>query len=706
VVRVLAITVIAVAMLGAAVIGAVASAGFSDLPSVDALVTRPLPGDTLVYDRTGRVLLADLHPEGYQHYEYPLSEMGRYLPEATVAVEDASFWTEQGVEPLSVARAAAADLRAHAVVQGGSTITQQLVKLRLVGGGSTFTRKLREAVLAVRVSSAYSRSRILEMYLNAIPYGNTAYGAGTAARIYFHRDPGQLDLAQATLLAGLPQNPTLLDPLVHWDAARERQREVLDAMVRARDVTPRQADDAYAEDLSRPAHLFGPATVDALPGFVDYVSGELTDRVGPAAAQGGLRVVTTLDLGLQDLAQRSVAGTVRANAERDVSDGALVAMDPRTGQVLAMVGSAGPDAPGHEYNFAVWPPRSPGSSFKVFTYAAAIESRQYTMITPIRDAPLLVQPPGEKQSYQPRNYDLRYHGSCPLQVCLGNSLNVPAVEVELGTGTQNVVELARRMGAPPYKNPSGGRYVLDDPATSYGPSLTLGGYAETPLQMVTGVSVLADRGVAHDAEAILAVRSAGGRQVYAAGGSGRQVIDPGTAFIVGQMLSSDANRALSFGRGTPLVLDGRTAAAKTGTAEDFADGWTVGYTPSLAAAVWMGNADHHPMTEGTDGIYVAAPAWHDFMTAALDRMRKGDEWYDPPPDVQTRPGPGRQAYFLTGTSPATEPPALPSWAHLGVRDLGPTCRGWIFDGRDYATCLKADSGLPGDPGPTPSPPAG
>src|SRR5215471_9024093 len=154
------------------------------------------------------------------------------------------------------------------------------------------------------------------------------------------------------------------------------------------------------------------------------------------------------------------------------------------------------------------------------------------MITPIRDAPLLVQPPGEKQAYQPRNYDLRYHGSCPLQVCLGNSLNVPAVEVELGTGTQNVVELARRMGAPPYKNPSGGRYVLDDPATSYGPSLTLGGYAETPLQMVTGVSVLADRGVAHDAEAILAVRSAGGRQVYAAGGSGRQVIDPGTAFIV------------------------------------------------------------------------------------------------------------------------------------------------------------------------------
>ena len=706
VVRALAGLAVASAMLGSIVAGAVASAGVSDLPGVDALVTRPLPSDTLVYDRSGQVLLADLHEAGHQHYEYHLSAMGRYLPEATVAVEDAGFWSEPAVEPLSVGRAAFADLRAHAVVQGGSTITQQLVKLRLVGDGSSFSRKLREAVLAVRVSSAYSKSQILEMYLNAISYGNTAYGSGTAARIYFHRDPGQLDLAQAALLAGLPQNPSLLDPLTHWDAARERQREVLDAMLRAHDITAREADEAYAEDLSPPAHLFGPTTVNVLPGFVDYVRHELTERFGAAATQGGLRVVTTIDLGLRDVAQRAVSDTVQAGAERDVTDGALVAMDPRTGQVLAMVDSAGPDAPGHEYDFAWQVPRSPGSSFKVFTYTAAIQSRQYTMVTPIPDAPLLVQSPGEKQAYMPRNYDLRYHGTCALQVCLGNSLNVPAVEVELGTGTQNVVDLARQMGAPPYKNPSPGVYTTNDSAASYGPSLTLGGYAETPLQMATGVSVLADRGVLHDAEAILGVRSEDGRRVYAAGGQGRQVVDPGAAFIVGQMLSSDANRALIFGRGTPLVLDGRTAAAKTGTAEDFADGWTVGYTPSLAAAVWMGNADHHPMTKGTDGIYVAAPAWHDFMTAALERMHKGDEWYDPPPDVQTRPGFGRQTYFLTGTSPATAPPALPSWAHLGVRDLGPDCREWISGGRDYATCQKVDSGLPGDPGPTPSPPAG
>jgi membrane peptidoglycan carboxypeptidase len=704
--RIVAVAFVATAMLGSTVIGALASAGFSDLPSVGALAT-PMPGDTLITDRTGQALLADLHPSGYQHYEYPLSAMGRYLPEATVAIEDAGFWSEPGVDPIGIARAGAADLEAGAAVQGGSTITQQLVKLRLVGAGSSFSRKLREAVLAVRVDQSYTKQQILETYLNTISYGNTAYGGGTAARIYFHREPTQLDLAQAAMLAGLPQNPTLLDPFTNFDASRQRQREVLDAMVRAHDVTPREADDAYAEDLSPPAHMFGPQTVDVLPGFVDYVASELTSKFGAAATRSGLRVVTTLDLGLQNLAQKAIADTVKNNAYNDLTDGAMVAMDPRSGQVLAMVNSAGPNAPGSQYDFAWQVPRSPGSSFKVFTYTAAIESKQYTMVTPILDEPLLVQAPGGKQAYMPRNYDLSYHGTCALQVCLGNSLNVPAVEVELGTGIANVVDMARTMGAPPYKNPAAGQYTQNDPASSFGPSLTLGGYGETPLQMATGVSVLADRGVLHDAEAILSIASAAGQRVYASGGSGRQVVDPGTAYIVSQMLSNDANRTLIFGRGTPLVLDGRTAAAKTGTAEDFADGWTVGYTPSLAAAVWTGNADHHPMAQGTDGIVVAAPAWHDFMTAALDRMGKGDEWYTAPSDVQTRAGFGfgRSTYFLAGTSAATQPPTLPSWAHLGVRDLGPNCRSWIDNGRDYATCLQRDSGLPGDPGPTPSPSA-
>lgn len=692
-----------VACLAGAAAGAFAVSGLTSIPD-DSLVARPLPSDTMVYDRTGKVLLADLHPAGYQHYQATLTEMGRYLPAASVAVEDANFWHEPGVDPMSVGRAAWTDLRAGAPVQGGSTITQQLVKRRLVGSDASFSRKLREGVLAMRISSTYSKSQILAMYLNAISYGNAAYGAQAAARIYFHRDAAQLDLAQAAMLAGLPQNPTLLNPLAHWEAARARQGQVLAAMVRTHDITQEQADRASAEDLSPPAHLFAPAVTDLAPGFVSYLRGQLNATFGSdAVTGGGLTVISSLDWGLQQLAQTSIADGVRANSERDVSDGALVSLDPKTGQVLAMVGSAGPNVPGGQYNLAVGPPRNPGSSFKVFTYAAAIDSKRYTMVTPITDAPITVQPPGG-QKYTPKNYDLRSHGVCQLQACLGNSLNVPAVEVELGTGVPSVVDEARKLGAPPFQDHGGGHYTTDDPNSSFGPSLTLGGYGETPLQMATGVSALAAGGVLHQPQTVLRVAGPNGRQLGPGpSGDGSRVMDPGTAYIVSQMLSDDANRAMIFGRGTPLVLPGRTAAAKTGTTDKFGDGWTVGYTPSIATAVWMGNADNHPMVEGTDGIYVAAPAWHEFMAGALDRMGKGDEWFSMPSDVHAQYVGGREAYFLDGTSPATPAPPLPSWAHVGGSAAGsgpsgPGCRTWTYKGGTYWACTPGNSGLPGDPG--------
>jgi membrane peptidoglycan carboxypeptidase len=297
----------------------------------------------------------------------------------------------------------------------------------------------------------------------------------------------------------------------------------------------------------------------------------------------------------------------------------------------------------------VGPPRNPGSSFKLFTYTTAIESRRYTMVTPIADAPLAVPLP-DGGVYQPTNYDLGYHGECALQACLGNSLNVPAVKVELGTGIQNVVETARRMGAPPFLPHANGHYTTDDPPSTFGPSLTLGGYGETPLQMATGASVLASGGILHRPEAVLDVNGSGAPGGYRAGGGGQQVIDPGTAFIVSQMLADDANRQLIFGPGTPLVLPGRHVAAKTGTSDAFTDAWTVGYTPSLATALWVGNADGHPMTANSDGIFMAAPAWHEFMGGALDYLQKGDEWYQPPPDVSMEVVDGRPAYFLPGTS--------------------------------------------------------
>jgi membrane peptidoglycan carboxypeptidase len=648
--RIAAVVAIQLLVLGVASTVAVA-AGVGGVPQAVAALATPLPDDTLVYDRTGDVLLADLHPPAYQHYERPLSAMSPFLQEATVAIEDRMFWNEPGIDPLAIARAARADARARAIVQGGSTITQQLVKQRFIGDDRSYARKFQEAAIAVSVSQRFSRRQILELYLNEISYGNGAYGAEAAAQIYFHRGAADLDLAQAALLAGLPQAPSLLDPLRNWPAAKARQVLVLEAMAQTGAITESEALRAGAEDLSAPQHLFGPQTVDLVPEFVRQVAEELPQRVGrDAVARGGLRVVTTLDLDLQSIAQGAVTRVVAGAAARDVSDGALAAVDPATGQILAYVGSAGPGVPGGQYDLAGVTPRNPGSSFKIFTYTAAIASGRYTMTTPVQGGSLSVALP-DGGTYAPRDFDGRNHGTCALQACLGNSFNVPAVRVELALGVPTVVEQARAMGAPPYQL-HGGTYTSDDPLGTFGPSVTLGGYPETPLRMAAGASTLADQGVRHDPRAILRVDAAGGDQLYAAGAGGPLVVTPSTAYIVSQMLSDPANRTEAFGASTPLSLPGRHAAAKTGTAEDFEDGWTVGYTPSLAAAVWTGNADGRPMASGTDGVDVAAVAWHDFMVGALDQMGRGDEWYMPPPGLETRQVDGRTAYYLPGTAPA------------------------------------------------------
>jgi membrane peptidoglycan carboxypeptidase len=643
-----------------------AASSILSVPTPSTVAERTLPSDTLIYDRTGTVLLADLHTPGFQHYEQPLANMGKLLPAATVDVEDASFWSESGVNAFSILRAAVVDLQQRRLVQGGSTITQQLVKLRVVGGQDSFTRKVKEAVMAMEVSGAYSKSQILEMYLNTIYYGNSAYGAEAAAKNYFHIDTSQLDLAQASMLAGLPDNANVYNPFTNWDASKARQRIVLDALVRNHAVTQADADAAYGEDISPPNHMFRASSPNLAPGFVDWISSQLASRYGPnAPTQGGLRVTTSLDWKLQQLAQQAITDTVAGVGWRHVTDGALVALDPRTGQVLAMVGSAGAQAPGGQYNLAVWPPRNPGSSFKIFTYTRAIESRRYTMVTPIHDEPIQVAVPGAAP-YSPANYDGRYHGTCQLQQCLGNSLNVPAVQVEMVDGVPAVAQLASDMGAPPYLETSSGVYTNSASPDSFGPSLTLGGYGETPLQMATGTSVLAAQGVLRQNIGVLGVDDVSGNVLQTASSANdKQVLDPNVAYVMSQILSNDTNRAMTFGRGSDLTLTGRTVAAKTGTTDNFTDGWTVGYTPSLVAAVWMGNTNFQPMTTGSDAIYVAAPAWHRFMQSALDAMGKGNEWYVTPAGVNAQSVDGQQAYFLTGTSPSTPAPALPSSVHLG-----------------------------------------
>jgi membrane peptidoglycan carboxypeptidase len=511
---------------------------------------------------------------------------------------------------------------------------------------------VREALLAFEIERRFTKPQILEMYLNSVFFANTAWGTAAASKIYFHKDTKTLDLAQASMLAGVIRGPTLYNPLVNWTSAKSRQKTVLEAMIRDGKITAGNAAQAYAEDLSPPSHLFTPTNRVVAPAFVRYATAQLISKFGSDAVySGGLRVTTTLSPKLQDIAQATVTETITSLAPRRVSQGALVAIAPASGAIISMVGSANPSANGGQYNLAVWPPRNPGSSMKVFTYTAAINSGKFSMTTPVVDGPLTYRDPLSGEVYSPKNYDNKYHGTCQLQVCMGNSLNIPAVKVELGVGVSSVVDIARIMGAPPYQqrydangNPE---FTTDDANNTFGPSLTLGGYGETPLQMASAIAVLADKGMYHPPFAVYTV-SKGGKVLYARqeNEGAKQVLDPKVAYIMQQIMSNDNNRSMIFGRNSLLTLPGRHVAVKTGTSDSFADAWTNGFTPHLAVSVWGGNADWRTkMTQNSDSYYIAAPMWNRYMQQALDAMVIGDEWYSPPPGVENRGG----NWYLPGT---------------------------------------------------------
>ena len=627
----------------------------SKLPD-PAQVTAPIQEDTIIYASDGKTVLADLHPPGYQHYYEPLQAMGTLLPEAVLSIEDHNFYSEPGIDPGGVARATMIDWRAHGNVQGASTVTQQLVKIRLVGNDPTLDRKFREALLAFEIERRYTKSDILEMYLNSAFFGNSAWGSATAAQIYFHKSTKDLDLAQATILAGLIRGPSVYNPLLDWKAAKSRQRDVLQAMVRDEKITAVQAAQAYVEDLTPPVHMFTPVNQILAPAFARYVTGQLVAKFGPDVAYaGGLHVTTTLNWNLQNIAQRSVTNTIRSLSYRRVSQGALVSIDPTSGAIIAMVGSANPQLNGGQFNLAVWPPRNPGSSMKIYTYTAAIASGKFSMTTPITDSRFSYRAPGSTEVYSPRNYDGRTHGTLQLQQAMANSLNIPAVKVELTIGVSAVVNMARKMGAPPYQQHTDANgnpvYTNDDPLNTFGPSLTLGGYGETPLQMATGASVLAAKGVLIPPYAIAHVVQ-DGKVLYdhKVGEGAKQVIDPRVAFIMGQIMSDDSNRRMIFGTGSLLTLPGRRVAVKTGTTDQFADAWTLGFTPHLVTAVWVGNPDwRQKMTQGSDSFYTAAPVWHNYMQAALTFMKMPNEWFAEPAGLIHRMYRGKLAFYLPGT---------------------------------------------------------
>lgn len=607
---------------------------WAGLPSTANLSTARLPLSTRIYDRTGTILLAEIHQGSERRHIVPLSQVAAAMQKATIAVEDRTFYQHGGLNLLRTGQAGLDDLLHLRFNQGGSTITQQLVKNIYLSGDRSILRKVDEAILAVEIEHQYSKAQILEAYLNRVYYGNRSYGVEAAAQTYFGKPASQLSLAEASFLAGLPQAPTELDPYTNPNGAKARQRVVLDAMVRAHDIMAAQARTAFAQALA----FQKPSTADDVkaPSFVHWVAAQLEKTYGDELLKnGGLTVITSLDWNLQSIAERQVREKVVALQGQHVTDGALVALDPATGAVLAMVGSAGADVPGGEYNMAIIP-RQPGSSFKMFTYTAAIESQKFTMGSWVLDEPINVRL-SDGSTYTPHNYDGGYHGWQPIPSALGNSYNIPAVKVELGTGIDRVVDVARRMGVE----------TLTQPATSYQPSLTLGGYEVPLIDMASGASTLAAQGTYRHPQAILSIVAQGQTLYrYDPRVNQRAALSPQVSFIMADMLSNDRNRTLAFGSNSDLVIPGHRVAAKTGTTNDFRDNLTVGFTPNLAVAVWVGNADHTPMLH-VSGIVGAAPIFHGFMTQALSGQP--DSWFSVPDGLQAVNVNGYTAYLLPGT---------------------------------------------------------
>ena len=615
---------------------ALAAQTVGDLPAVTGLSSSALPQDMLIYDRHGN-LLADVGEQGDHRIVVPLSYVSPNVINATIAVEDHSFYSNNGVDFGAVLRAALADYSHHGIKQGGSTISQQLVKQVFIGPhpDNSLQRKVKEAALALELNRRYSKSQILEMYLNTIFYGSQTYGIEAAARSYFQTNAHDLNLAQASMLAGLPQAPTQYNPLINLVAAKKRQHDVLTAMVDNHFITQKEADAAYATKLD----IHPPINHFEAPYFVDYVLKQLRLQYNIVPGdRRGYRIYTSLDLNLQHLAEQVVRDQIAQKGNYyNFHDAALVSMDPKTGEILAMVGGNDYNRPGGWINMADTL-RQPGSTFKIYTYSAAIESRRFNMITPILDAPLVFPTWGGTSGFEPYiplNYDLRYHGVLPLKMAMGNSLNIPAVKTELRVGIQNVLSVARRMGVT----------HLTQPDQNYSLSLTLGGYEVTPLDMATGVSTLATLGVRHMPAPVLSIKDATGRDVftYDPSTNAYQAISPEVAFIIGSIMSDDRNRCMEFGCHGDLTLPGRHVAAKTGTTQAFRDNWTIGFTPTLATAVWIGNPDNTPLSHNSTGIVGAAPIWHKFMQQALTGTP--DQWYAKPAGVHQI----GNNYFLPGT---------------------------------------------------------
>ncbi len=626
------IALLLIVLLAAGTIAGVVSAYSKRLPDLNRMADLQPSRSTKIIARDG-TLLASLYHENRTWVS--IDKIPQMVRNAFIATEDRNFYSHHGLDYGGIARAAWADYR-HERFQGASTITQQLARALFLSNEVKFSRKIQEALLAMEIERAYTKDEILERYLNLIYFGSGAYGIEAASHTYFGTDVGHLRIGQAAMLAGMPAAPSIYSPYVNLQHAKDRQAHVLGRMVAANFITQEEADREAALPLGlvgeRPAGLTG----FRYPYFTTYVNQIVEQQFGEQATyEGGLEVTTTLDPAMQRTAQDAVDwGIGRAEAEGiGAHQGALVALRPSTGEIVAMVGGAGGFTLKNQFNRAWQARRQPGSSFKVFVYTAAVDNgKPPTSI--VEDTPISY-PMGDGTLWKPMDDDNRFLGAITLRYALAQSRNVVAVKLAEKIGIDRVIEYAKRMGIKEPLEPN--------------LSLALGSSVVTPLDMASGYSTLANGGIHIDPSPIRTVKDSLGTIVLDNRFPAQsEVIGAGTAYVMTTMLES----VIAEGTGYPNAVIDRPAAGKTGTTSDFRDAWFVGFTPDLVAAVWIGNDDYRRMNESYGGN-IPARIWARFMRKALEKTPKND-FVQPANEVQRVAicgKPDRFEYFLVGTGP-------------------------------------------------------
>ncbi len=606
-----------------------------DLPNPTELANRQIAQTTKIYDRN-KVLLYEIYTNQNRTL-VSLADIPKHLQQATLAIEDKNFYQHPGFDLASIIRALKENFTEGKTLQGGSTITQQLIKSSLLTSEKKFTRKIKEIVLAFWAERIYKKDQILEMYFNQVPYGGTAWGIGAAADVYFGKKVTDLTLAECAFLAGITQAPSLYSPYgSHPDLWKTRQKEVLNNMVHLGYISSKEAKKAEKEHLA----FKEPKIPLRAPHFVMYVRDLLIKQHGLAAVEkGGLTVITSLDIKKQEMAEKIVSEEVEKAGYLNVTNGAVVVTNPKNGDIYVMVGSKDyQDRENGNVNLTT-SLRQPGSTVKVITYSAAL-MKGLTAASFLDDSRATFTSEGAPP-YSPENYDGRYFGRVTLRFALANSLNLPAVKTLQKVGISEMLSLARKMGITTWNQPE-----------RYGLSLTLGGAETTMLDMATVFGTLSNNGVKVDLNPVLLVTDYQGNILEQKKDvSGTDVLPTGIAYIISDILRDEKTRSTAFGVNSPLTIPHHTVAVKTGTSDNKRDNWTIGYTDEYVVTTWVGNNNGAPMSQSlASGITGAAPIWNQVMTILL--KDKKDKKIEVPSDVVLKLCLGRNEYFIKGTENA------------------------------------------------------